>query len=53
MLFSRAKLGCLVPIVFVACMSESEPSAPSLPSTALSNDGLGVELIVQGAGPWI
>ena len=50
MRFSCAKLGCLVPIVFVACMSESELSAPLPPSTALSNNGLGVELLVQGAG---
>lgn len=50
MRFSCAKLGCLVPVVFVACMSESEPSAPLPPSTALSNNGLGVELLVQGAG---
>ena len=50
MRFSCAKLGCLVPIVFVACMSESEPSAPPLPSSALSSNGLGVVLTVQGAG---
>jgi hypothetical protein len=50
MRFSRTKLGCLVLIMFAACMSESEPSAPQLPSSALSSKGVGVVLTVQGAG---
>src|SRR5688572_7303127 len=50
MRFSCAKLGCLLPVVFVACLSESEPTAPQLPSTAVLNNGDGVVLHVNGAG---
>ncbi len=50
MRFSCAKLGCLLPVIFVACFTENEPSAPLLPSTAALNNGNGVVLTVSGAG---
>jgi hypothetical protein len=45
----RSKIGPFLLIVFTAC-SQSEPSGPLLPTSAILNSGNGVEIQVNGAG---
>ena len=50
MIVNRASFGCALVLVFSACSSVSETSAPELPTSVVLNRGNGVVLHVQGAG---
>ncbi|HJU74000.1 MAG TPA: hypothetical protein VJ717_09645 [Gemmatimonadaceae bacterium] len=50
MRISCAQLAWAMPLALAACGSESGPTAPHLPLSAVFNSGSGVEIRVSGAG---